>query len=41
MYVYILEECKALWGSPDRVAILNVENLMVHGHILYYLEIQP
>ena len=21
-YTYILEECKALWGSPDRVAIL-------------------
>ena len=25
MHVYILEECKALWGSPDRVAICRYE----------------
>ena len=24
-YIYILEECKALWGSPDRVAICRYE----------------
>ena len=23
--LYILEECKALWGSPDRVAICRYE----------------
>ena len=34
--VTILEECKALWGSPDRVVDMN---LMAHGHILYYLDL--
>ena len=31
-----LEECKALWGSPDRIVDMN---LMAHGHILYYLDL--